>query len=107
MFVLTNTWRQLCVIMLAGAPRDCVTDACGSLLNMNAGFDADQVAAEDVIVDARSELRRRLQEMGSSCICRGATHVSLIPLNGRTCAYLLFCSMEDLLRFNNLNGLSG
>ena len=45
------------MIVIAGAPRDFATDASGSLSGMQVGSDADQIAAKDVIVDARSDLR--------------------------------------------------
>ena len=58
MFIKPNMRRQLCTTFLARATRDSVANAFGVMLDVRTGGDVNQVAAENVVVDARSELRR-------------------------------------------------
>lgn len=95
------------MIMLAGAHRDLVAHTLGSLLDVEVRLDANRFAAKDVVVDARSDLRRQPQELRGSRVCCGTAHVSLVHLICRNRTYILFCDREDLLRFNNLHGLFG
>ena len=95
------------MMSLASAARDLVISAFGVMPAVRVGSDVDQVAAKDVVVNATFELRREFQEWRGGCSCCGTAHVSCVYLNGRIYAYILFCGVKDLLRFNNLDGLSG
>jgi len=63
------------MIVFAVAHRYHVTDAFGSLLDMEVRSEANQVAAKHVIVDAASYLWRQSQEPGVFCICCCTAHV--------------------------------
>ena len=99
--------RTAGIIVLAVAYRKFVVNAFGFLFDLEVGLNANLAIVKDAIVDATPELWRQLQEPGKSCVCCGTAHVSFVHLNGRNCSYVLFCGMEDLLRFNVLDGLSG
>lgn len=63
----------------AGATRDPVANAFGVVLVVRVGFNVDQVATKDVIVDTTLEFRREFQERRGRCICCGTAHCQLCP----------------------------
>ena len=48
---------------LAGAIRDSVANAFGVMLDVRMGGDVNHIAAENIVVDARSELWRQHEEL--------------------------------------------